>query len=356
MDGRDRPEPAEAWTADSAARALGLTVSGPGDVPIRGAADVREARDGDVVFAESESFARLAARSAASVVILQVGVTFTGQQTVLVAPSARTAFSQMLSLLARPPVPLAGVHATAVIAPDARLGAGVVAGPYAVIGPEAELDDGVIAHEAVHIGSGCRVGAGTVLHPNVVLYSGVQLGAGCVVHAGTVIGSDGFGFVQVAGQLRRVPHLGTVVVEDGVEIGSNCCIDRAKTGATVIGAGTRIDNLVHIAHNVRIGRSCVIVAQVGIAGSSVVGDAVTIAGQAGVKDHVEIGSGATVTASAGVTSNVAPGETVTGFPARSHRARMREYAALTLLPEYVRRIQALERRIEELERAAAGRG
>src|SRR5262249_21958550 len=174
-------------------------------------------------------------------------------------------------------------------------------------------------------------------------------GRRCLLHAGCVIGADGFGYIPVGQSLRKVPQLGTVEIGDDVEIGANTCIDRAKTGVTVIGSGTKLDNLVHVGHNVRIGYSSILVAQVGVAGGVTIGNGVILAGQAGIKDHVTIGDGARVAAQGGVTGNVAPGVTVSGYPARPHAEKMREHAAAAALPEYIKRIRALEKRMAELE-------
>jgi UDP-3-O-[3-hydroxymyristoyl] glucosamine N-acyltransferase len=228
---------------------------------------------------------------------------------------------------------------------------GVSVGAHAVIG------DGVVLSTAVTVGSGCSIGAGvsigerSVLHPNVTLYPHVIIGARCILHAGVVIGADGFGYVPVGVELMRVPHLGSVRIEDDVEVGANTCVDRAKTGETVIGKGTKLDNLIHVAHNVHIGRSCLIIAQVGIAGSVTIGDGVILAGQAGIADHIDIGSGAKVAAQGGVIGDVPAGVTVSGYPARPHATKMREHAASASLPDYIKRVRALEKRLAQLEAA-----
>jgi UDP-3-O-[3-hydroxymyristoyl] glucosamine N-acyltransferase len=208
----------------------------------------------------------------------------------------------------------------------------------------------------VRVGAGCSVGADSILYPNVVLYPGVIVGRRCILHAGAVVGADGFGYVPVGAGVRKIPHLGSVEIGDDVEIGSNTCIDRAKTGVTVIGAGTKIDNLVHIGHNVRVGRSCLIVAQVGVAGSCVIGDGVVLAGQAGIPDHVTIGDGARVAAQGGLFGNVPAGETYSGYPARRHAEKMREYGAIARLPEALKRIRAMEKRLIALETGAESTG
>lgn len=242
-----------------------------------------------------------------------------------------------------------GIHPTAV------LGRGVVLGEEVTVGPYAVLEHGVALGDRVRIGSHAVLGAGSVvgeesvLHPHVVLYPGTRIGARVVLHAGTCLGVDGFGYSTVGGEHRKIPQVGVCVVEDGVEIGANTCIDRGSIGRTVVGAGTKLDNLVHLAHNVRVGQGVLIAAMVGIAGSTRVGDGAMFGGQAGIIGHAEIGAGARVGAQAGVIGDIAPGETVSGYPARNNREYLRAMGLAFRLPEAFRRLQELERRIQGLE-------
>jgi UDP-3-O-[3-hydroxymyristoyl] glucosamine N-acyltransferase len=222
-----------------------------------------------------------------------------------------------------------------VIEDGARVGAGARIGPHAVVG------------------RGCRVGAGSVLHPHVVLYDGTEVGERTIVHAGARLGADGFGFVPGPEGLRKVPQVGVCRVGDDVEIGANTTIDRGSIGDTVIGDGTKIDNLVQIGHNCRLGRGVVVVSQVGISGSTRVGDGAVLGGQAGVQGHIEIGAGARIGAQAGVTASVPAGAVVSGYPARPHREALRVQAAVFSLPRLVERLRALERAV--LGRADAAR-
>lgn len=247
-----------------------------------------------------------------------------------------------------------GIHPTAVLGNGVRLGMEVAIGPYAV------LQDGVtvgsrtwIGPHAV-LGSGCTVGEDSVLHPHVVLYPGTRLGARVIVHAGVCLGVDGFGYVTVGGEHRKIPQVGSCVVEDDVEIGANTCVDRGSIGRTVLGAGTKLDNLVHLAHNVQVGRGVLIAAMVGVAGSTRVGDGAMFGGQAGVIGHSEVGAGARVGGQAGVIGDVPPGETVAGFPARNHREYLRAMGLAFRLPDAFHRLEALEQRLKALEGAGEG--
>jgi UDP-3-O-[3-hydroxymyristoyl] glucosamine N-acyltransferase len=238
-----------------------------------------------------------------------------------------------------------GVHATAVVDPSARIGDGVSIGALAVVGPGSTVGEGSRIGEGVVIGAGCTIGAWTVIHPQVTLYDGVRVGSRCVIHSGARLGREGFGFVWADGGHRKVPQVGGCIVEDDVEIGNNVTIDRGSIGDTVVGTGTKIDSLVHLGHNVRIGRHVFIVAQVGIAGSTRIGDGAVLGGQVGVGGHLEIGAGARVGAQGGVTADIPAGETYSGYPARPHREALRAQGAVFRLPELIKRVKALEKAI-----------
>lgn len=240
------------------------------------------------------------------------------------------------------PQPEPGVHPTAVVAPDAELGAGATVGPYAVIGAGARLGDQVRVGAHAVVGERCTVGAGSVLHPHATLYPGVELGERCVIHSGARVGKEGFGFVWLDGGHRRVPQIGRCLLEDDVEVGCNSTVDRGSIDDTVVGAGTKLDNLVHIGHNARVGKHVLMIAQVGVAGSATIGNGVVLAGQVGVGGHLTVGDGARIGAQGGVIGDVPPGETYSGYPARPHREAMRAQGALFKLPDLLRRLRALE--------------
>jgi UDP-3-O-[3-hydroxymyristoyl] glucosamine N-acyltransferase len=237
--------------------------------------------------------------------------------------------------------PVPGVHPTAVIGTSARVGAGVSIGPYAVIGDGVEIGNGTVIGPHCVLGAGVRLGEQCQLVASVTVYSGSRIGNRVTLHAGVRIGSDGFGYVQRDGQHVKIPHVGRCLIEDDVEVGANTTIDRGSIDDTVIGAGTKIDNLVQIGHNVRIGKGCLIMGQAGIAGSVRVEDGCMILGQVGISGHHTIGKGARVAAQSGVFGDIPAGETWSGYPARPHKEALRAQAALFKLPSLLRRIERL---------------
>lgn len=247
----------------------------------------------------------------------------------------------------RPPRP--GVHATAVLGPGVALGDDVVVGPFAV------LEEGVSVGDRCRIGAHSVLGRGSVvgrdscLHPHVVLYEETVLGDRVIVHSGARLGTDGFGYTVVGGEHAKIPQVGRCVVGDDVEIGANTTVDRGSLGDTRIGSGSKLDNLVHIAHNVRIGARSLLAAMVGIAGSTRLGQGVFMGGQSGAINGVEIGDGARVTVQSGVIGDLDAGGTYSGFPARPHRDTMRGYGLIAKLPEIVQRVKRLERTVDELD-------
>jgi len=343
---------ADLWTVDRLAGLVGGTVVGEGQVVIAGLGDVDSAESGDLVFADTPKFLELAIKSLASAVLTRSEAAHSPCKPLILVPEPRLAFLKALEAFAPTRDHAAGIHASAVIGDNVTLGRGVGVAAHSTIGADSALGDGVDIMEGVRIGARCRIGDETTIHPNVVLYPGVVVGKRCIIHSGTVIGADGFGYVQVGNVLTKIPHIGTVRIEDDVEIGANCCIDRAKTAATVIGAGTKIDNLVHIAHNVQVGRSCLLVSQVGVAGSTTLGDGVVLAGQVGVVDHVDIGSGAQVGAQSGVRYNIPAGAKYFGSPAVPLTQRMRDIATSARLPDALKRIRTMEKRLADLESRA----
>lgn len=329
------------FTAAQIAERLGGTVAGDPATPLTGFAPAHTAKPGDLTFAENEIFFQAAEGSAAAAILVAGEWASTGK-TLIRVPNARIAFAQVLPLFFPEPVYAAGVHPTAVVSPQAVLH------PTAHVGPHCVVDDGVRigARTALlggnHIGADCELGADCRLFPNVVLYARTRLGDRVRLHAGTVIGADGYGYVQENGVHRKVQQIGTVIIHDDVEIGANSTIDRGALGATVIGQGTKIDNLVQIGHNVVIGEHCLLISQVGIAGSTRVGNHVTIAGQAGLAGHLKIGHRATISAQSGVMNHIPDGEKWLGAPAAPDRLMKRQYLALQRLPELLRRVAELE--------------
>jgi UDP-3-O-[3-hydroxymyristoyl] glucosamine N-acyltransferase len=247
-----------------------------------------------------------------------------------------------------------GVHETAVISKNARLGGDVSVGAHAVIMEGTVVGDGSAIYAGSYVGRDCTIGRDAVLYPCVTVRHGSVIGDRVIVHAGTVIGSDGFGFADAGHANTKVPQIGNVVIEDDVEIGSNVCIDRATLGSTRICRGSKIDNLVQVGHNVVVGEGSILVAQVGIAGSTRIGTGVVLGGQAGLVGHIEIGDGAMVGAQAGVTKSIPAGECVSGYPARRHATAKRLYALIENLPTLVKRLRELEKRLRRVEEEQGG--
>ncbi|MHC4081589.1 MAG: UDP-3-O-(3-hydroxymyristoyl)glucosamine N-acyltransferase, partial [Planctomycetota bacterium] len=264
----------------------------------------------------------------------------------IVVPNAALTVVELLDLFAPSiPQPSPGVHPSAFVHAGATIGHDVRIGPHVSIDDEATIGDRVTLHAGVRVYAGARIGNDSVLHSNAVVRERCRLGRRVILHSNVSIGTDGFGFEPSpdgSGQVK-VPHNGTVILEDDVEIGASSCIDRAKFGATVIGAGTKIDNLVQIAHNCRVGRNCVIAALTGIGGSTILGDDVRIAGDVGIVDHVSIGTGATIAAGAGVMRDVPAGETQLGSPSNEIRQALRQMAAIRKLPDWMQRASQLLR-------------
>lgn len=241
-----------------------------------------------------------------------------------------------LALLHPPTAVVPGVHVSAVVGDDVSMGSGVEIGARAVIGDGVTIGDGSRIGAGVTLGAGVTIGVNCIVHPNVTAYPGSVLHDRVIVQAGAVLGSDGFGYLFDGGAHQKIPHVGRVILESDVEIGANTTIDRGSVGDTVIGAGTKIDNLVQIGHNVRMGRLCLVMSQVGISGSTRIGDGAIIAGQAGLAGHISIGAGARIAGQAGVFGDVPAGETWSGYPARPHRESLRVQAAAHKLPALLR--------------------
>ncbi|MBI3318101.1 MAG: UDP-3-O-(3-hydroxymyristoyl)glucosamine N-acyltransferase [Candidatus Omnitrophica bacterium] len=332
------------------ARFIGARVQGDGKTLIRGISGIKEAKPGDLTFVANSRYLPLLKSTCASAVITSLDV----KKAAL--PIVRTenpslAFAKLAALLypviQRHPK---GVSPKAVIGRGVRLGKGVAIGSFAVIEEGASLGDRSVIYPHSYIGRKTTLGNDCVVYPNVAVRERVEIGHRVIIHSGTVIGSDGFGFATVKGIHHKIPQVGTVVIEDDVEIGANVTIDRARFGRTVVGRGTKIDNLVQIAHNVEIGPNSILVAQSGISGSTVLGSHVVLAGQAGVVGHIEIGDNVMVGAQAGVSKSVPPDAHVWGTPAKPLLKAKRVNAALQHLPELVQMIHEMGKRLAELEK------
>ena len=316
---------------------------GDPDVVVTGVAPLDRAGRQHLTFLASAKYAPQFAECGAGVALVSPALAESPGRVAarVVVDAPHDALLSLLATLYPEPLHVPGVHSTAVIGRGARIGAGVAIGPYVVIGEGAVIGDGARLDAHVVVGAGVSVGERCCLYPGVTLHSGTSLRERVRVHAGARLGSDGFGYVFRGGRHDKIPHVGRCIVEADVEIGANTTIDRGSIDDTMIGAGTKIDNLVQIGHNVRIGRLCLIMAQVGIAGSARVEDGAIIAGQAGMGGHHTIGAGARVGAQAGVLGDVPAGETWSGYPARPHREALRAQAVLFRLAPLMRRLERL---------------
>lgn len=334
------------FTVAEIARQLQGQVLGDATLLLNGFAPADRAQPGDLTFAENENYFARAEQSAASAII--VDGTYTSERKVLIqVPNARIAFARVLPLFFPEPAFAPGVHPSAVVAASAEIDPAAHIGPQCVVGEGVKIGPRSVLQGLNHVGPNSRLGEDVNLFPTVTLYPGTEIGHRVRIHSGTVIGSDGFGYVRDGGVHRKVPQIGNVVIRDDVEIGANVTIDRGALGPTVIGKGTKIDNLVQIAHNVVIGDHCLLVSQVGIAGSTRLGNYVVLAGQVGLAGHLKIGNEVSVAAQSGVMNNIPDGEKWLGAPAMPDRHTKRQYIALQRLPDLLRRVAELEKKLEK---------
>ena len=328
--------------ADIARRMLGEVV-GDGSVVLNSFAPASHARAGDLTFAENPDYLALAEKSAASAIIVDNTVTVSTKVLIRVA-NPRVAFAKTLAMFFPEPVFKAGIHPTAVIAASARIDPTAHIGPHCIVGEQVFLGACVVLQGLNHVGANSKIGDDTNIFPNVTIYPGTEIGCRVRIHSGTVVGADGFGYVLNEGVHIKVPQIGHVIIGDDVELGANVTVDRGALGPTIIGKGSKVDNLVQIGHNVVLGEHCIIVSQVGIAGSTRLGDGVTLGGQVGVGGHLKIGNHVSVVAQSGVMHNIPDGERWMGAPAQPDRRTKRQMLALQQLPELIRRVNKLEKK------------
>ncbi len=333
--------------ADIAKLVDGLLI-GTGDLVIHGAATLCDAEPGQITLVDCQEKGRNLSACRASAVIAPKQFDADGLPTIHV-DDVHGAFTAVLSYF-RPPrrEQRLGISPQAVVSPTARLGRDVDVHPLATIGDDAIVGDGATIHAGAQVMNGCQIGEGTIIFPNAVLYENTIVGPRCVIHAGAVLGAWGFGYCMVEGRHQISAQLGNVVLGADVEIGAGTTIDRGTYGPTVIGEGTKIDDLVMVAHNCRIGKHNMLCSQVGIAGSTTTGDYVVMAGQVGVRDHVHIGDQAVLGAMAGVVNDVPDGARMIGIPATPEREQKLKQAALSKLPEMRRELRKLQKRFEDL--------
>lgn len=337
------------------AEKLRCRLVGNDEVEVHRLAPLPEAGEGDLVLVVNARDLPALEATRASAVIVREGSPPCSKPA-LVTNDPYLAFVQALRLFYTPDRPTPGVHPSSIVAEGVRLAEDVAIGPLSVVETDVTIGPRSIVGAQVYIGRGSHIGADCWFYPQVMVREGVEIGDRVIIHSGAVIGSDGFGYLKDGQGVRiKIPQVGRVILEDDVEIGANVTIDRATMGATRIKRGTKIDNLVQIAHNVVVGADTVIVALSGISGSTKIGDRVTLAGQVGVVDHVEIGDDVTVGAQAGVSKNLPPGGVFLGSPAVPHLAFKRSVAAVNRLPQILSTLKRIEARLASLEGAASER-
>ena len=336
------------FTLGQLAEVLAAKLVGDPDRVVTGVATLDAASPSDVSFLIDPRYEAAARQSRAGAFIAPIGTRGLPAPVLECAAPQRTLVELLTLFHPRATLP-AGVDATAVVAADVLLEEEAAVGPLAVIEAGARIGARVQIHALVYVGAGVQIGDDSVVYPHVVLRDGVTVGRRVIIHAGSVLGADGFGYASDGGKYRKIPQVGGVVVEDDVEIGANTTIDRATLGITRIRRGTKIDNLVQVAHNVEIGEDVAVAAQSGIAGSSRLGRGVVLGGQVGIADHVTVGDGAMLSAQAGTTRDVPPGEKMAGTWARPSMQARRIWIAQAELPDMAARLKKLEQRIAELE-------
>ena len=336
-------------TLNEIAKLIDGKVIGDGDTLITGVSGIKEAADGDITFLANPKYSSLMDKTAAAAIITSAEAQKTTKPIIL-TENPSLAFVKIISMFmpddAGHPQ---GIDYTVVMGKNVTLGKDVVLGPYVVIGDNVTIGDNTIIYAGCFIGHHTKIGSQTLIYPHVSIRERISIGNRVIIHSGTVIGSDGFGFATIKGSHHKIPQVGTVEIADDVEIGANVTIDRARFDKTVIGRGTKIDNLVQIAHNVVIGENALIVAQVGIAGSTIIGNNVTLAGQAGLVGHITIGDNVIVTGQSGVAKSVPADTMVSGYPARPFMTTQRVNASMQNLPKLFELVKQLKKKVEELE-------
>jgi len=334
--------------ASELAKELGCDYLGPGDPEIIGVAPIDEATSSDVAFVHNPVYLkRLSSTSAGLVVLMDKNIPEGRNFAVTISDNPHRSMAQAVDLLYPEKMIEPGIHPSAVVDPTVKIGKNVFIGARAYIGAECVVGDGSIIGEGVVLSDNIHIGPGCRLYPNITVYSGTWLGEGCIIHAGAVLGSDGFGFAATEDGVLKIRQVGKLVIEQDVEIGANSTVDRGSFSETRIGKGTKIDNLVQVAHNCKIGEFCFIASQTGLAGSTVIGDRVMVGGQVGFAGHQKIGDGSLIFAKSGIASDVPPGSKYFGIPAKESNIVHREHAYISRLQKLFRRVRTLEKLLED---------
>lgn len=333
---------------------LSLTLQGE-DLDITGVNTLSDASPAELSFLANPKYAQQLATTRAGAIIIGTDHA-PADKPCLFSPNPYLDFARCVQLFARPQGSFTGQSELAFIHQESRIDSSAAIAPFVFIGPGTVIGKGVRIFSGTYVGEDCRIDEHTTIYPNCTLMSGTQVGKRVILHAGTVLGSDGFGFAQGSGGMTKFPQIGRTVIEDDVEIGANTTIDRAALGETRIGQGTKIDNLVQLGHNVRVGRNCILIAQVGIAGSTTLGDGVILAGQVGVAGHIHIGDGCRIGAKSGVGKDVPAKQDLSGIPVMPHGTFLRTAAIIPKLPEMKRRLAKLEKEMAALREELANKG
>ncbi|HAX61437.1 MAG TPA: UDP-3-O-(3-hydroxymyristoyl)glucosamine N-acyltransferase [Elusimicrobia bacterium] len=319
-------------------------VLGDENTIITNVAGITEAKKGDITFVSNPKYEQYISSTNASAIIIKESQKDKVKIPSIVSKNPYLSYAKIIMHIAKETEKHpAGISCNCSVSKSAKIEGCVAISDFVVVDENAKIDDGTIIYPNCYIGRNVKIGKKCLIYPNVTVRENIVIGNNVIIHSGTVIGSDGFGYVQENGLLKKIPQIGIVEIADDVEIGANVTIDRATTGKTFIGKGTKIDNLVQIAHNVQIGNNSIIVSQAGISGSTKIGNGVTVAGQAGLIGHITVGDGAIIAAQAGVIGDVPAKETVSGYPARPHKHAMKIYALIQKLPELFEEIKKLKK-------------
>ncbi|MCX7886505.1 MAG: UDP-3-O-(3-hydroxymyristoyl)glucosamine N-acyltransferase [Verrucomicrobiae bacterium] len=337
-------------TAGEIAQLIGGEITGNPAQLITGVAGIREAQPGDITFIANPRYHAALKTTQAAAVIVARDAKVEFNRTLIRVDNPVAAFTEVVQRFMPPPVKHPpGIHHTAVIAPDVQLGKDVSIQPHVVIEAGTIIGDRTVIGAGTYVGTGCHIGNDCLIHPNVTIREYTRIGHRVILHSGVVLGADGFGYEEVEGKYRKIPQVGIVEIGDDVEIGANTTVDRARFGKTRIGRGTKIDNLVQIAHNCVIGEDCIICGLAGMAGSTIIGNRVTLAGQVGLAGHLTVGDNSTIMAQAGVTKDVPPNSVMLGSPAYPHTETKQIMIALRRLPDLQAKVRELEKLLARLK-------
>jgi len=332
------------FTISQIAETVDGAIDGDLDLPIMGVCDLQDSYADHLSFIGTNKYEKFFYQSKANAVLVRKDFSMDRKDKTLIhVDNPAISFIKVIYLFHPQDIPIESIHSSAVVSPTAKIGPNVHIGPHVVIEENVSIGDGVQIYAGTFIGENTTIQSGTVIHPNVSIYHDVIIGKKCIIDSGSSIGTDGFGLVKDNNTYHKIPHIGRVILKDSVWIGPNCCIDRGTLSDTVIGEGTKMDNLIHIAHNVQIGENCAIAGQAGVAGSSILENNVAVAGQVGIIGHLKIGEGSTVAAKSAVFQSLDPGSFVSGVPARHHKDRLRQDVIINQLPDILNRIRKLEK-------------